>query len=180
MCWRCQQVPCAPPPHPTPNTYTLEEHIEISMPLCLLVPIPDFQWQTREWTFLQQSVISCPRVPPTSSPAPSAPVAWIATANGKAAPLTTSKALRLFPWLNLVSGHGHGASRGQLLFLLEEGSSFCKGIRMKDSIPGGQAVGFFPFIFLWIASKREPSAMLRRLLPLVSPNYSASREKEEA
>lgn len=130
-----------PPPPP------LEEHIEISMPLCLLVPIPDFQWRTREWTFLQQSVISCPRVPLTSSPAPSAPVAWIATANGKAAPPTTSKALRLFPWLNLVSVHGHGTSRGQLLFLLEEGSSFCKGIRMKDSTPGGHTVGFFPLSF---------------------------------
>lgn len=89
-------------------------------------------------------MISCPRVPPTSSPAPSAPVAWIATANGKAAPPTTSKAVRLFfPRLNLVSVHGHGTSRGQLLFLLEEGPSLWKGMGMKDSTPGGHTGVFF-------------------------------------
>ncbi|KAL4697620.1 hypothetical protein H8959_003318, partial [Pygathrix nigripes] len=47
------------------------------------------QWQTREWTFLQPSVISCPRAPLTCFPALLVPVVWIATANGKAAPLTT-------------------------------------------------------------------------------------------
>lgn len=91
----------------------LEEPVEINSPLCLLVPIPDSQWRTRGWTFLQQSVISCPRAPRTSSPAPWAPVAWIAPASGKAAPPTTSKALRLVLfWPNTVAVHGRGASGG--------------------------------------------------------------------
>lgn len=76
-------------------TTTLEEHVATNAPLCLLVLGPDLRWPTREWTFLQQSVTSCPRAPPTSSPAPWAPAARIATASGKAAPPTTSKPFRV-------------------------------------------------------------------------------------
>ena len=79
------------------------------------------QWPNREWTFLQLSATSCPQAPPTSSPAPWAPVAWIATGNARAAPRTTSKAFGLvFLWLNLVSAHRH-EHLGPLLSLLEEG-----------------------------------------------------------
>lgn len=107
--------------------------------LCLLVPIPDSQWRTRGWTFLQQSVISCPRAPRTSSPAPWAPVAWIAPASGKAAPQTTSKALRLVLfWLNTV--HGRGASGG---CFSGRGTPFGERLGVKDAIQ--EATQLFAF-----------------------------------
>lgn len=133
------------------------------MHLCPLVPISDLQWPTREWTFLQQSVTSCPQVPPTSSPALWAPVAWIATGNARAAPQTTSKAFGLvFLWLNLVSAYGHERP-GALLFLLEEGILSMK----RDGDERSDLT--FPFIFPWIASRREPPVQLSHLLSFCAP-----------
>lgn len=48
-------------------------------------------WQTNGWTSRLQWPTSCPRAPPTSSPAPSARPAWTTPARGRAAPPTTSK-----------------------------------------------------------------------------------------
>lgn len=154
----------------------LNEHMEINTPLCLLVPIPDPQWRTRGWTFLQQSVISCPRVPRTSSPAPSAPVAWIAPANGKAAPPTTSKALRLVLWLNRGQFVGMEHLGASCRFSWKKGPSLWKGMGMNDVAPGGHAVGFY---FLSPGSKwGEPPALLRHP-PFLSPDCSISKGREE-
>lgn len=48
-------------------------------------------WQTNGWTSRLQWLTSCPLVPLTSSPAPSARLAWTTPARGRAAPPTTSK-----------------------------------------------------------------------------------------
>ena len=48
-------------------------------------------WQTKGWTSRRQWLTSCPPAPPTSSPAPSARLAWTTRARGRAAPPTTSK-----------------------------------------------------------------------------------------
>lgn len=48
-------------------------------------------WQTKGWTSRLQWPTSCPPAPLTSSPVPSARLAWTTPAKGKAAPPTTSK-----------------------------------------------------------------------------------------
>lgn len=51
-------------------------------------------WQTNGWTSRLQWLTSCPPAQPTSSPAPSAHLAWTTPARGRAAPPTTSKDTR--------------------------------------------------------------------------------------
>lgn len=128
------------------------------------------QWPNREWTFLQLSATSCPQVPPTSSPAPWAPVAWIATGNARAAPRTTSKAFGLvFLWLNLVSAHRH-EHLGPLLSLLEEGIlSVKRDGNERSNSRGPHSSCFCPLSSPWIASRRELPVLLRCLLPAPVP-----------